>query len=218
MPPKGPCRFPVLGDLKDKLGKVYDEYIDYQSLPVSVAAAEANACGGDISAEDPIDTFWNKPSQMKDPCGERRFTLLPAVAQLVLILPHSNAGEERVFSLVTKNKTKFRPSIAVEKTLGNILAVKMNCSQKCYELKCPKDLLKKSQKGNSGVQSAAPRTRPIKVTTGRHHYNLWNKSLALLSYNKSMEIIGSVPVLCKIQKKNNQSPVFSYHPTCQEMH
>ena len=54
--------FPVLRDLKDKLDKVYNEYIDYQSLPVSAPADEANACGGDISAEDPIDTFWNKLS------------------------------------------------------------------------------------------------------------------------------------------------------------
>ena len=156
---------------------------------------------------------------MKAPCGERRFTLLPAVAQLVLILPYSNAGEERVFSLVTKNKTKFRASIAVEKTLGNILAVKMNCSQKCYELKCPKDLLKKAKRATVEYNRQHQlRTRPIKVITGCHHYNLWNKSLALLSYNKSMEIIGNVSVLCKIQKKNNQSPVFSYHSTCQEMH
>ena len=48
---------------------------------------------------------------MRDPNGALKFQRLATVALLVLTLPHSNAEEERVFSLVTKNKTKFRPSI-----------------------------------------------------------------------------------------------------------
>ena len=39
------------------------------------------------------------------------------VALLVLTLPHSNAAKEQVFSMVTKNKTKFYPSLKTDSTL-----------------------------------------------------------------------------------------------------
>ena len=35
----------------------------------------------------------------------------------VALLPHSNAAEERVFSMVTKNKTKVSPSLKIYGTL-----------------------------------------------------------------------------------------------------
>ena len=42
----------------------------------------------------------------------------------LLALPHSNASEERVFSVVKKNKTPFRASMGFN-TLGFILTVKL---------------------------------------------------------------------------------------------
>ena len=56
---------------------------------------------------------------------ESRFPLLSTVARLVLVIPHSNAGEERVFSLINKNKTSSRPSLALDGTLSLIIQVKM---------------------------------------------------------------------------------------------
>ena len=45
---------------------------------------------------------------MKDCIGKHRFDILFKVAKLVLGLSHSNASEERVFSIVRKNKTTSR--------------------------------------------------------------------------------------------------------------
>ena len=45
------------------------------------------------------------------------------VAKTVLILPHSNAREERVFSLIRKNKTAFRLSLQVDGTLDSLLTI-----------------------------------------------------------------------------------------------
>ena len=53
--------------------------------------------------------FWNYLQSMTSADGVLRFHRLARVAKLVLILPHSNASEERVFSMITKNKTTFRP-------------------------------------------------------------------------------------------------------------
>ena len=55
-----------------------------------------------------------------------RFPCLSAIAGLVLTLPHSNAGEERVFSLVRLNKTPYRSCLGVDGTLSSILTVKMS--------------------------------------------------------------------------------------------
>ena len=46
------------------------------------------------------------------------------MAVSVLVVPHSNASEERVFSMVRNNKTPFRPSLGLDGTLQSILQVK----------------------------------------------------------------------------------------------
>ena len=61
---------------------------------------------------------------MKDCIGKHRFDILFKVVKLALVLPHSNASEERVFSIVRKNKTKFRASMGFN-TLGSTLTVKL---------------------------------------------------------------------------------------------
>ena len=42
-----------------------------------------------------------------------------------LTIPHSNAEEERVFSIARKNKTSFRPRLDLEETLVSIVTVKL---------------------------------------------------------------------------------------------
>ena len=47
------------------------------------------------------------------------------VAKLILVIPHSNAEEERVFSLVWKNKTCFRPNLDPDESLASIITCKL---------------------------------------------------------------------------------------------
>ena len=54
-----------------------------------------------------------------------RFKFLPKVAEVVLVLPHCNAGHlERLFSIVRKNKTNATLSLKLDGTLSSILAIK----------------------------------------------------------------------------------------------
>ena len=71
-----------------------------------------------------MDIIWGYLSSLKlsNGCFIRR---LSKVAKTVLILPHCNAGEEHVFSLVRKNKTPFCPSLEVDGTLASLLTIKM---------------------------------------------------------------------------------------------
>ena len=49
------------------------------------------------------------------------------VAELMTI-PHSNAGEERIFSLINKNKTTSRSCLQLEGTLSSLIIVKTHIS------------------------------------------------------------------------------------------
>lgn len=51
-----------------------------------------------------MDVIWHYLSTLKSGDGRFRFKRLSEVAMLVLTIPHSNADEERVFSMVRKNK------------------------------------------------------------------------------------------------------------------
>ena len=56
-----------------------------------------------------IDVLWHYIAKIIVPgtCN-KRFKLLPQMASLALVLPHRNAGLERLFSVVRKNKTDTR--------------------------------------------------------------------------------------------------------------
>ena len=62
---------------------------------------------------------------MKNVDGSLRFEKLGQVARLVLTIPHSNAAEERVFSIIRKNLTCFRPNLDPEETLGSLITIKL---------------------------------------------------------------------------------------------
>ena len=51
-----------------------------------------------------MDIIWGNLSEDKASCGIKLFPKLSSVALLVLTLPHSNADEERVFSLIKKTR------------------------------------------------------------------------------------------------------------------
>ena len=71
---------------------------------------------------------------------------LSKVAVSLLTIPHSNSAEERVFSLVRKNKRDFRANLDLETSLSSIITIKMNrpaSLQACHQFKPSKELLKK---------------------------------------------------------------------------
>ena len=78
--------------------EVYDEFRLYQSLPEIPPELDKSK----IYEEDCIraDILWNELQKAKDVNGKEKFGLVAKVAKLVLILPHSNADEEQIFSIV----------------------------------------------------------------------------------------------------------------------
>ena len=102
-------------------------------------------------------TEWTHYGHIKDGVsGLPSFSLLSKVAKLVLTLPHSNADEEHVFSLIRQNKTDFRNSLALDGTLSSILTVKMSCQEPCYKFEPTADVIKKSKKQRGNIIKHAP--------------------------------------------------------------
>ena len=72
-----------------------------------------------------INVFWGYLRGLKTPgTNACEFDLLFRVAEVIMTIPHSNAGEERIFSMIKKNKTPDRNSLRLDGTLSSLMVVK----------------------------------------------------------------------------------------------
>ena len=70
---------------------------------------------------------------MKKPgTNSLEFDLLFHVAEVIMTIPHSNAGEERIFSLINKNKTPSRSSLGLDGTLSSLTVAKTHVQDPLY--------------------------------------------------------------------------------------
>lgn len=104
-----------------------DQFLDYQLLnnhdiPDS-GWQDACTMKDDKNQYYRVNILLGYISEIKD-CNEKyRYGILFKLGKLVLVLPNSNASEEKVISMVRINKITFRASV-VFNTLGSILRVK----------------------------------------------------------------------------------------------
>ena len=85
-----------------------------------------------------IDMIWGSLQE--------KLPNLSKVALAVLTIPHSNEGEERVFSMIKKNKTDFRSNLDLRRSLSSIMTIKMNKPANllpCHRFKPSNSLLTK---------------------------------------------------------------------------
>ena len=119
----------------DNADDTYDEFRLYQSLQAIPADISMPVYESDYVQPDILRHGLEKLMNVN---GKSMFAKLAKVAKLVLVLPHSNADEERIFSLVRKNKTALQSNLSFDTTFPNILHCKVNyfCRTKCYDF-CP---------------------------------------------------------------------------------
>ena len=84
-----------------------------------------------------VDVLWWHIANLKIPgTNVPRFSHLFKVAEIILVLPHSNAEEERLSGVVRKNKTDSHSSLKLDGTLSSILAMKSRFQESvvpCYK-------------------------------------------------------------------------------------
>ena len=95
-----------------------------------------------------LDSLWSFIRQMNDHAENALlFPRLWKVVRLILTIPHSNTEEERVFSIVRKNKTCFRPRLDPEETLASIVTVKLAMESESVEtFNIPQEVLTAAKK------------------------------------------------------------------------
>ena len=87
-----------------------------------------------IYEDGDLDQFWFSMGQMQKPgdTSLKRFGNLAGLCKTLLVLPHSNADPERLFSMVRKIDTEQRGSLSPS-TVQDLLSVKMNTDPSCFE-------------------------------------------------------------------------------------
>jgi hypothetical protein len=146
----------VISDVKEDA--MYDEFCDYKTLTDDKIGRkiwdDAKVVDGYTEDSEEVfhhrmDTLWWHLADMRLPqSSTKRFQHLHKVAEAVLVIGHSNAEEERLFSMVRKNKTDSRPALSLEGTLSSLLSMKLHYpedSTLCYMWKPEEAPLKKAK-------------------------------------------------------------------------
>lgn len=118
----------------------------------------------DACEDDRIDKFWHNISEIRDVSGVKKYSALAKLMLTILLVPQSNAPTERVFSIIKKNKTDFRPNMNTD-TLSSLMIEKMkqqSAGERCYDRKFSEAQLKAAKKS-----TWAHLTSVVKNDTGR---------------------------------------------------
>ena len=129
------------------LDQLQEQFLNYQLLSEADIPKEAKA-NIDLSEEHlyGVDVLWGFLRGVKKPgTNSFEFDLLFKVAEVVMMILHSNAGEERIFSLINKNKTPSRSSLKLDGTLSSLITVKTHIENP-LQWQPSKTLLEKAKK------------------------------------------------------------------------
>lgn len=146
--------FDLLQFTSVQMDKLQEEFVQYQLLErrtIPDTVWELALMREDGEGEEKIqyfrmDVIWSYLMGLKNTDSSLTFPLLSKVARLVLVIPHSNAGEERVFSLIKQNKTPIRSSLGINGTLSSMIQVKLANSATCIKWEPTKELLTAAKK------------------------------------------------------------------------
>ena len=132
--------------MEHKLDELEVEFGHFQTDPLE-----------SISLEKRVDAVWMDISSIKEKTtGRVKYVYLPKIMVAVLSIPHSNAEDERLFSLVKKNATEFRPNLST-KTLSDILTQKVFTQVEkvcCHQATFPQNVLEKCKKATSNYNKS----------------------------------------------------------------
>lgn len=95
-----------------------------------------------------IDAAWGEIGKLTDASGCKKYLALSKLMLAILIIPHSNAPTERIFSIVRKNQTEFRPRLST-KSLSALLVEKtktLTSGELCYKRTFSDKLLNAAKK------------------------------------------------------------------------
>ena len=143
---------PITVFISKRFKQPKDEFLRYQMMKDTeipeyiwkeALVVEDKEQGSEENHKYRMDVIWSFLSTLKNINGKPIFERL---SKVVLTLPHLNASEQRVFSLINKNKTKFRPSLKLDGTLASIIMIRLANTQPCYKFEPPEQIIDSSKK------------------------------------------------------------------------
>lgn len=143
---------PFLSSLEQtRLGEEFIQYqlLSKEDIPKEVWDAACVRSSEEDEEGDKAERFYRMDivghhlANLKGGDGCLTFPRLSNVAKLVLTLPHSNAGEERVFR---KNKTSFRPNLCLDTTVPSLLTVKLATHEPCFKIEPAEEVVSRAGK------------------------------------------------------------------------
>lgn len=92
----------------------------------------------DLPNKDSLEEFWRDIAGMKKGDDSVLFPLLSEFVKKLLILPHSSAAVERIFSAVSRIKTKDRNQLNTETVSGLLYTKRVLKNSSCFEFTATK--------------------------------------------------------------------------------
>jgi hypothetical protein len=87
-------------------------------------------------------TFWKTVSELKIHDENEVYPLINILVSYMLILPHSSACVERLFSSINLNKTKLRNHLSTESLTGILHSKSLtNSGNSCYNFDITKEMI-----------------------------------------------------------------------------
>ena len=114
--------------MPEELDNILSEFNDYCVMP------QQQLPSVNCEEEGALDQFWFSMGQIlkSGDYSQKRFHNLSKLCKILLVLPHSNADPERLFSMVQKVETEQRSSLKPS-TVQDLVSVKMNIDSPCFE-------------------------------------------------------------------------------------
>ena len=145
-------RFPQLGlDDPESLRCLEEEFTDFTLSPMDLLTPQQYNAVGHIKRVS-AGPFWWKVGKIKTLSGELRFSKLFMLMSGLLSIPCSNADAERGFSVLRKVHTDQRASLS-QSTIINLLRVKMNNTDCCFDTTVSDELITKCKKATTTLQN-----------------------------------------------------------------
>ena len=121
-------RFNKCVTMPEEMDDIVSEFNDYRVMP------ERQLPPVNCDEDGALDHFWFSMSRILKPgdTSQKRFSKLAQLCKILLVLPHSNADPERLFSMVNKVETDQRGSLKAS-TVTDLISVKMNTDSACYD-------------------------------------------------------------------------------------
>ena len=131
----------------ESLNQLREEFLDYTLSPADLPTPQEYIAAGKTK-KIRIGKYWWEVGKIACLDGQPKFPALCKIVMGLLSIPASNANSERGFSILRKIHTDQRSSLK-QSTIIDLMSVKFNSHNCCFDSELSEDLLKSCKKATT---------------------------------------------------------------------